>query len=111
MSSRKILKTFPRSPRTMITQTRLRDYLDTSKKINALKARQAELRAQLIDLYDRGAVREPGPLRVTITQSARRTLSFARISELLGEDEATRIRDEITPTIQTRVRVTGEDAL
>jgi hypothetical protein len=81
-----------------VPQALLAEYVTAAAAVRAAKLRQGRLRLCLIEAIDAGAEVELGQLELDILETTRRSLSFDKLAALLGEAEASALRDRITPT-------------
>lgn len=94
--------TQPGKSRKRITQNEL----EVIKSLRVLSDHHKELRNDVVERIENGAKIEPGDLVVEYTQKVSRSLSFDRLAEVVGEEEAIRIQSEISPAIHSYLKIT-----
>lgn len=92
----------------VITQYELAQY----RELKNLSRGYDQIRKEIRRKYLEGATIESGPLSLNVTEMEQRRFTFARISELLGEEEARRLQSllEPIPTVQIQVIEETPDA-
>ncbi len=89
----------------MIPQELLGKYHQLQSREKKIRARREELRAKLVDLWEKGARTEPGNFNIRVNALKSVRLSWPRVSQVLDEDTCERLREQIPPTTTTNVSV------
>ena len=89
----------------LITQDLLANLREVRRAKAELLGREQRLRSRVLTLIDAGAPTEPGPLRVRVKRKTRVFFTQAGLTELLGIDEVTWLRNELPPTEVTTVHI------
>jgi hypothetical protein len=73
-------------PKTMkpIFQDQLAEFAQVSAEYTKIASRRKKLRAALLGQYRRGAVTEPGPLKLDVTEREFRSLSHSSLTAIFG---------------------------
>jgi hypothetical protein len=90
--------------RPQITQAMLAEF----DELRRLDQRKQELRDELLSLLDAGAEIQPGPLSVEVQEYESKTLSFAKLCAIGGEEWAEDIRQRIEPSVSRRLIISSE---
>src|ERR1043166_1267258 len=85
-----------------ITQHMLTDYL----RLRVLKWPYDQLRGQILQLYESGAIVEAGNLEVVVSTWTQRRLTFAALVGVMGTEEVEQLRDRVEPTVHRTLVVT-----
>ena len=85
----------------IVTQRELR----MIKLLRTLDALHDELRGDIVERLKSGALVEQGPIVAKLTQQYSRRLTFDRLVEVVGNEEACSIRDAITPVPYSRLDI------
>ena len=74
--------------------------------LRVLAVHYTKLRVDIMERLENGARVERGELLAEFDQTESRTISFDRLIEVVGDDEAISIRDAIRPSIHNRLNIT-----
>jgi hypothetical protein len=91
-----------------ISQSELETYRELKDRLDEMKER---LQVQRLDLIRRlldGAAVQPGRLRAVASTYAQRQLNATKLAEVLGAEAVEELKNLVTPTIQTQLRLTQE---
>ena len=81
---------------TIITQTELRRL----RELRTLGGELRELRATIRRKVEARAPLESGGLDLQITEAVQRSFSYGKIVELLGEEKANQLKEQLEPTLK-----------
>jgi hypothetical protein len=80
------------------------------QELKRQQARKEELRDEIMFMLEEGAEIEVGPLQVEIRELEQRTISYAALSQVVGEAEAAAIKSRIEPTARRHLIVIAPDS-
>jgi hypothetical protein len=75
------------------------------EKLGKSKRKYDLHRKRLLELYQKGAMQEEGELQLSVEERSYRSTAFENLVKLLGEEQASAIRDSVEPTISHVVSV------
>lgn len=94
-------------PPLRITQGELAEYSTLKQQEKDLKQQLSAKRDSLLQRLEANAEIEPGRFNCELKLQQVRTFSYEKIANLVGQESADNLRNELEPTIQKKV-VVGE---
>ena len=90
--------------RPRITQAMLAEY----QELKRLEERRRQLREEVLSLLAEGAEIQPGRLWVEVHEQESKTLSFAKLCAVGGEQWAEEVRKRIEPTVWSKLIISSD---
>ena len=96
--------------RQVITQAKLKAFLQIKQQADAAEKKRVELQRELIALVDANAEIQRGPLDLQLIEWQAKKFSFDKVAAVLGHQYATEIKSQIEPTLIRFVQVADRAA-
>ncbi len=89
----------------VITQAKLKAFLQIKQQADAAEKKRVELQRELIALVDANAEIQRGPLDLQLIERQAQKFSYDKVAAVLGHQYATEIKSQIEPTLIRFVQV------